>query len=289
MNTDSVIEAMKTLNLKIRPEPTFVAPGPSRMKVMLLTDWNGKDDLTGWLMSEKLDGVCAKWDGQKLWTRSGRQLNPPQWWTDRLPNFPLHGELWGGRGRFQSTSGTVRRTAEDKEWQNIRLAVFNTDWNEMAPFEQRIAMAAAVIHALEPNTVAFIVAQRPIESMQQAMKWYQEVTAQGAEGIVMVNPQAPYIDGRSTHAQRHVPLTRREATVTGHQPGQGAHLGRMGALLVTAEINGQQVNFRIGTGFSNKQRENPPAIGAVITVAHRGLTDSGVPRFPAFVGVRDYE
>jgi DNA ligase-1 len=43
------------------------------------------------------------------------------------------------------------------------------------------------------------------------------------------------------------------------------------------------VQFLIGTGFSDAQRESPPPVGAQITYTHRGFTDRGVPRFANFL------
>jgi DNA ligase 1 len=44
--------------------------------------------------------------------------------------------------------------------------------------------------------------------------------------------------------------------------------------------------FAIGTGFSDRERENPPAIGAIVTFRYQELSEMGVPRFPVWVGVR---
>ncbi|MBW2187207.1 MAG: DNA ligase, partial [Deltaproteobacteria bacterium] len=46
------------------------------------------------------------------------------------------------------------------------------------------------------------------------------------------------------------------------------------------------ITFKIGTGFSNKERENPPPIGATITFKHNGLYSSGIPKFPVFLRIR---
>jgi DNA ligase 1 len=44
--------------------------------------------------------------------------------------------------------------------------------------------------------------------------------------------------------------------------------------------------FRIGTGFSNEVRKNPPAIGTIVTYKYNGLTKKGVPRFASYMRVR---
>jgi DNA ligase-1 len=44
--------------------------------------------------------------------------------------------------------------------------------------------------------------------------------------------------------------------------------------------------FSVGTGFSDAEREAPPAVGSMITFRYQELSEGGVPRFPSFVGVR---
>src|SRR5688572_29464141 len=64
---------------------------------------------------------------------------------------------------------------------------------------------------------------------------------------------------------------------------RGSLQGRLGALLVELADG---TRFSVGTGFSDREREQPPAIGAVITFRYQELSDAGVPRFPSFVGER---
>ncbi|MFX8199554.1 hypothetical protein ABTL12_20030, partial [Acinetobacter baumannii] len=50
-----------------------------------------------YLVSEKLDGVRALWDGEALRFRSGRAIAAPAWFLAALPKTALDGELWIGR------------------------------------------------------------------------------------------------------------------------------------------------------------------------------------------------
>ncbi len=74
-----------------------------------------------------------------------------------------------------------------------------------------------------------------------------------------------------------------EARVVGHEPGKGRHKGRLGALLVELADG---TKFSVGTGFSDAEREKPPAVGSQIQFRYQELSDGGVPRFPSYVGVR---
>ena len=47
------------------------------------------------------------------------------------------------------------------------------------------------------------------------------------------------------------------------------------------------VCLRAGSGFTDAQRDAPPAIGSWVTFRHSGLTTRGLPRFARFLRVRD--
>src|ERR1043165_3799220 len=96
-------------------------------------------------------------------------------------------------------------------------------------------------------------------------------------------PGSKYAAGRSTTLLKVKTFRDAEAIVVGHQAGAGRHKGRMGALLVRLPDG---TEFAIGTGFSDRERENPPGIGATVTFRYQELSDTGVPRFPSWVGVR---
>ena len=70
-----------------------------------------------------------------------------------------------------------------------------------------------------------------------------------------------------------------ECTVVAHHPGKGKYTGLLGA--VTCE--NRHGRFRIGSGWKDSDRRNPPAIGAVITYRYRGFTAKGLPRFATYL------
>ena len=65
----------------------------AKPELLLLKEWEGQD-VSGWLMSEKMDGVRAYWDGKKLISRGGVELAAPAWFTEGFPPFAVDGELW---------------------------------------------------------------------------------------------------------------------------------------------------------------------------------------------------
>ena len=58
----------------------------------------------------------------------------------------------------------------------------------------------------------------------------------------------------------------------------------LGAILVEYKDG---VRFKIGSGFTIQQRQNPPAIGTIITYKFYGKTKNNKPRFASFLRVRE--
>jgi len=75
-----------------------------------------------------------------------------------------------------------------------------------------------------------------------------------------------------------------EAVVVGHEPGTGRFAGQLGALQVQTP---EGLRFKLGTGFSEAQRRDPPPVGATVTYRYRDLTPSGKPRFASFLRVAE--
>lgn len=95
---------------------------------------------------------------------------------------------------------------------------------------------------------------------------------------------ASYVTGRSPALLKLTPQLDAEARVIAHLPGKGKYAGMLGALRVEMP-DGKQ--FSLGTGFSDRQRRNPPAVGTQVTYRYRELTDRGIPRFAYFLRVRE--
>ncbi|HEY6135962.1 MAG TPA: DNA ligase, partial [Rubrivivax sp.] len=111
-----------------------------------------------------------------------------------------------------------------------------------------------------------------------------DVVRGGGEGLVLHRAAAPYETGRSLSLLKLKPQQDAEAVVLAHVAGRGRHVGRLGALRVRT-IDG--VDFVIGSGFSDAEREAPPPLGSVLTFTYRGTTPGGVPRFASFLRLRD--
>lgn len=249
--------------------------------ILLAERWDNTLDLSGWWMSEKLDGVRAYWDGKQFISRQGNLYHAPDWFTAGLPDTPLDGELWLDRKKFQRTISIVRRQDKSDHWKEIRFRIF--DAPAMAdPFERRVK---AVVELLAGKNLSFALPHEHIlcKSTDHLRGELGRVEALGGEGLMLRQPESRYEVGRSSTLLKVKTFHDAEATVIGHQGGAGKHKGRLGALLVKLQ-NGTE--FAVGTGFSDAERGSPPAIGSSITFRYQEFSDGGVPRFPSYVGVR---
>lgn len=236
----------------------------------------------GYLVSEKYDGVRALWDGSQLRFRSGGTIHAPASFLDRLPPVALDGELWLGRGRFEDLSAAVRRAVpREAEWRQICYMAFDLP---AAPggLAERISRLQGLPGASGPGGWQ-PVAQERLADRAALVRRLDEVLASGGEGLMLRRADAPYQAGRSAAMLKLKPVQDAEAVVLAHERGRGRHAGRLGALRVRDD-DGRV--FRLGTGFSDAQREAPPPIGSRISYSFRGRTEDGLPRFASFLRLR---
>lgn len=268
------------------PAPT---PAPSvqlsKPAVMLIETWDGKTDPTGWWGSEKYDGVRAWWNGKEFVSRTGNVFVAPALFKAQMPRIVLDGELWLGRGRFQTCSGVARGGAPD-DWAAMKYMAFDVPELGQLPLEHRLARLNAEVQ-LASCAWLHAVGQHQIESADHLRRMLAAMEGEGAEGIVLRRPGSPYRLGtRSSDWLRVISVQRDEAEVVGYTRGKGARDKGIGAL-VCRMPDGKE--FKIGTGLKTADVASPPPIGTVITYGYKTLTDAGLPREPRFVGVRGDE
>jgi DNA ligase-1 len=249
--------------------------------VLLAQKWEPHIDVTGWWLSEKLDGVRAYWDGEQFLSRLGNRFFAPDWFARPLPREPLDGELWVGRGAFQRTVSIVRRQDRSEMWREVSFLVFDAPAHGGA-FEERLAWLAGATRSVAAHVAT--VEHHACEGTAHLKSELARIEGLGGEGLMARQPGSPYVAGRSHTLLKIKSFADNEAEVIGHLPGRGRHKGRLGALEARLADG---TRFSVGTGLSDRERESPPPIGAIITVRYQELSRDGVPRFPAYVGVRD--
>lgn len=252
---------------------------------MLAKHWQSGLDPSDYLVSEKLDGVRALWDGQTLYFRSGRTIQAPTWFTAGLPPVALDGELWIARRNFDRLSGIVRQSVpSDADWQLVRYMVFDMP-NLPKPFAERARQLASLV---AERAVPWLEAlnQTRVADAAQLRTRLAAVDAEGGEGLMLHHARGLWHSGRSDMLRKLKPMPDEEGVVLAHVPGKGQFQGQMGALRIRAP-NGQV--FTLGSGFSQAERGQAPPVGSVVTYRYRGYTPAGLPRFASFVRLRESE
>ncbi|WP_456380699.1 DNA ligase [Hydrogenimonas sp.] len=248
-------------------------------RVMLLRTYTDQN-VTGWVMSEKLDGIRAYWDGRRLLFRSGRVIHAPEWFTRDYPPFPIDGELWSRRGDFATISSIVREKVPSARWHLLRHYIFDVPNAPGGLFER--------LKRVEPyvGETIRIVPQYPVRDARALQLFLEKVERLGGEGVVVRDPRAPYVAGRSATILKVKRFRDDECTVVGYTEGKGRYRGKVGALVCRLSDG---TIFKIGSGLDLATRENPPPPGTVVTFRYKELTHHGKPRFPVYLRIRPKE
>ncbi|EIC22019.1 DNA ligase [Thiorhodovibrio frisius] len=258
---------------------------PTPPALMLAKTHQAGTDVAHYWVSEKLDGVRARWDGSRLISRGGHVIQAPDWFVAGFPSVPLDGELWLGRGQFALMSGLARRQEPDEDaWREVRFMVFDLPTLD-APFSERLVELQRLL-ADAPSERIALIEQFRVADEKALLAHLAAVERLGGEGLMLHHEDARYREGRSSDLLKVKSKQDAEAKVLAHLPGRGKYQGMLGALLVQDD---QGRRFRIGTGFSDAERRNPPPIGSTITFQYQGETKTGLPRFASYLRLREAE
>lgn len=264
--------------------PAHAAPESGTPPALLLAQvYRPGVPLADYWVSEKYDGVRGYWDGTTLRTRGGETVAAPAWFTAGWPNTPMDGEFWAGRNRFaQALSTTRQQQPDDAAWRGLRFMVFDLP-RHGGTFDERWPALQRLVASINQAWVVAVPQQRVASDAALQALLLRTVRA-GGEGLMLHKGSSLYRSGRSDDLLKLKTHEDTEARVVAHLPGKGRHAGRMGALLVEMP-SGQR--FRLGAGFSDADRSDPPPVGSWVTYRYRGLHDGGLPRFASFVRLRE--
>lgn len=259
-----ILLGLYTLSLNAKP------------KLFLLNNYQKDSNVSGWYMSEKLDGVRAYWNGKKLISRNGKVFNPPKAFTESFPSFKLDGELWSKRNDFSNISSIVNRHKSHDGWENLTYNIFevpNSDGN----LTQRLQV-------VQESKYLRVIKQIKVKSHEDVQRYLKVVENQNGEGLVVRDGTLDYYSGRTNSALKVKSYVDAECRVTAHNSGNGKYENILGSL--SCKMKNSKI-IKIGTGLNQQERINPPQIGAIITFKYYGLTSKGNPRFPVFMRIRD--
>ncbi|QPH92839.1 DNA ligase [Campylobacter concisus] len=265
------------------------------LELLRLSEFKDQN-VSGWLASEKLDGVRAYWDGENLLSRQGKKLNAPLSFTKNFPKFALDGELYAKELKFEEIQASVMdKLPDEKAWSRLKFHIFDVP-EASGVLPRRLEVLAKFLKN-EPNQNLIIIKQIKMRDNAHFLKFAESIIAKGGEGAVVREPNAPYERKRSKNALKFKKFKDAECEVIAVNKGSGKYANLAGSLTCKAlgskddkEKAGEPKEgtiFKIGSGLSDKNRQDPPKIGSIITYKFQNLTANGKPRFPIFLRVRE--
>ncbi|HIY43483.1 DNA ligase [uncultured Helicobacter sp.] len=233
--------------------------------------------------SEKLDGVRAFWDGKNLYSKGGKLLTPPSFFTQNFPPFAIEGELWSKRGDFENIVSILKSTKKKEKWRELKFYIFEVP-NQQGGILKRLEVLEAYL-ASQPAPFISIIPQLPLNTLQALQDALSAITQAGGEGVVVREKDAPYYTGRNKKAMKLKLYEDRECKITSYVQGKGKFENLVGSIIC---LDGD-VEFKIGSGMSEDFRKNPPKVGTIITYKYFGLNKNKLPKFPVFLRIRSDE
>nr|CAA6830896.1 MAG: DNA ligase (ATP) (EC [uncultured Thiotrichaceae bacterium] len=274
------ISLLVSVILSVSPLSVHAESGDTP-QLLLAKVYKKSSDLSHYWASEKYDGVRAYWNGQQFISRQGNVYHAPDWFTQSFPKHPLDGELWLARNSFEQLLSTVSKdTPVDDEWRQLTYRVFELP-EASGTFSERIVALESLLNNID-NPYLKLVEQYRVRSHKALMEKLDDVVNAGAEGLMLHHENAVYTTGRSDDLLKVKRYEDAEARVIRHLPGKGKYTGMMGALLLETP---EGIRFKIGSGFSDAERQHPPAIDSVVTYKYYGRTKRDKPRFASFIRV----
>src|SRR4051812_20673356 len=133
----------------------------------------------------------AFWNGNKMLSRKGNEIKLPKTFTTNFPLFPLDGELWMGRGKFSGMQSILN--SDNGDWSEVEYHIFDSP-DHSGVYEERIKS----LNDLQlPDHVRVINISR-CQDNAHLLKWLDQVTDEGGEGLIAVDPYLSYTIGRSS-------------------------------------------------------------------------------------------
>lgn len=291
----------------------------NRELVMLADTFErGKHRVAGMFMSTKLDGMRCFWVPETrgvpvklipfanrekdkrdhvatgLWSRLGKVIHCPSYFTAELPPILLDGELWMGRGQFQDVMSICKTLEPDEDaWRSVHFKVFespaystlfadgrinNQHWTKIVKkkeveeafgrqftdkqldFEFTYAMLQ---RDLTPTEFMSLHTQRLLPfstTLAQDIidKNLEEEVAVGGEGLMLRHPASAYQTIRTSHLLKVVPINDAEGTIMDFKSGEMGKDGKLLGLMGSAVVQWEHGTFNL-SGFTDAERQLEPA------------------------------
>ncbi|MFV0481240.1 MAG: DNA ligase [Campylobacteraceae bacterium] len=253
----------------------FINLYAQKSDLMLLETFKN-ENVSGWLMSEKLDGVRAYWDGGKLLSRNGNVFNAPAWFTQDFPNFPLDGELYSKELKLNEIYSIVSKKQPHDDWNKIKLFVFDAP-TKSGGLVKRLDTLKDI-----KSTYIEVIEQFTCKDNAHLFSFLKEIEKRGGEGVVVREPSSSYIPKRNHLSLKVKSFYDDECTVAEIKEDEK---NRVSSFTCKTKEN---ITFKIGSGMDEILRTNNNLqIGTIITYKHLGVSGENIPKNPVFLRIKE--
>lgn len=186
---------------------TFEEP----IDLTLASVFNPKINVSGWYASPKIDGLRVIWTGKELYTRTGKRLFAPTFFTSSLPLSPLDCELFHPKGYPFLSSLPLRKSLQKdleadqtnqlssanvnspKHWLSMTLYILDAPALNLH-FKQRAALLSSFMASSQSLFLSLLPSKLVTENLKEAndlIGLFGELVP-GVEGVVLKNPMSIY-------------------------------------------------------------------------------------------------
>lgn len=258
----------------------FLSIFSNALELQKANTYTKKHTISNWMMSEKLDGIRAYWDGERLLSKNGNIINAPLWFTKNFPKFKLDGELWTKRNDFENIQSIVLDKKPTSKWNEITYNIFEVP-EKKGNFSKRLNKIK-IWQEYNKNKYIKVIEQIACKNEQHLNKYLNKLISQKAEGVIIKNPVPQYFIGRSSNILKVKKFKDMEAKVIGINYTKN----KFKSLVLRLDNN---IVFNLGNGFSKNEKLNHPKIGDIVTFKYYNLTKFGKPKFASFLRIRKKE
>lgn len=254
-----------------------------------------KDIKEPFYVQPKLDGVRVMANAKgDLISRTGKEYKGFDHITNAIKelklesNVILDGELFTFDLEFEKITGITRQLKKkDQEVNKIKFYIFDkTTSNDSDSYQTRYTF----LKNLKLTDPLVLVNSELLNNKSDIPSKLSSFLEQGYEGIMMRNINGIYKSNyRSAHLQKLKEFIDEEFEITGGESATGEDRDT-----VIFKCICKSGEFSVRPRGSREQRKQwlmdiNNLIGKMLTVRYQNLTETGIPRFPVGITIRDYE
>lgn len=234
----------------------------------------------------KGDGMRChlQYDGENVFafSRQGQKIDLADHFLETAKKLMKAGEVWDGEllvvdapGKFldrKTGNGiinkAVKNTISPEETKMVRFLTWDiVDFAGTISYIDRLQTMNERFNAVNMSSILFIPCPTIIvNSEAEALKFFKQMRAEGAEGAVIKNFDLKWVGDRVKGAGKMKAVEEADLKIVGVIPGKGKYKGMIGSYL--CETSDGIIKVAVGSGLTDEQRKETWKNGTIIAVLY---------------------